>query len=110
MANLAGAQDAIKPIPPIPAKDKELSPADRAELDAGVAKLGQEIDTLRTQLKDKPSLLALLPDIQIYHNAVRYPLIYHELIDAKSARAALADAHAPLAHLRPRPPQWINLP
>ena len=38
------------------------------------------------ELKERPGLLALFPDIQIYHNAVRYPLVYHEPIDMKSAR------------------------
>ena len=33
-----------------------------------------EIEALRGSLKDKPELLALLPDVQIYHNAVRYAL------------------------------------
>src|SRR5689334_16964324 len=69
------AQDVVKPIPPL---GKPIPAADRAELEAGVAKLGQDIDTLRQQLQDKPALLALLPDIQIYHNAVRYPLTYDE--------------------------------
>src|SRR5258706_15946758 len=110
MTNLAGAQDAIKPIPPIPGKDKELSSADRAELQAGADKLGHEIDQLAKQLKDKPSLLALLPDIQIYHNALRYPLLYHEPIDMKSARADLAEADDRVAQLHAGQPRWINLP
>src|SRR6266581_1419477 len=87
-ATAAFGQDVVKPIPPV---GKEIPAADRGELEAGVAKLGREIDTLREELRDKPALLALLPDIQIYHNAVRYPLTYNEPMDVKSARAALAD-------------------
>ncbi len=105
----ARAQNEIKPIPPIPAKDKELSPTDRAELQAGVDKLGEEINTLKAQLKEKPDLLALLPDIQVYHNAVRDPLTYHELIDAKQARQALADANSRLEQLRAGKPEWVNV-
>ena len=46
----------------------------KAELTAGVAALGKEIEALRSALAGKPALLALLPDVQIYHNAVRYAL------------------------------------
>jgi dienelactone hydrolase len=103
------AQNVPKTIPPTPTAKQELSPADRAELQAGVDKLGKEIDTLSQQLKDKPDLLALIPDIQIYHNAVRYPLVYHEVIDPKAARQALADADARLAQLRAGDVKWTSI-
>lgn len=106
VAPIAFSQDVVKPIPPV---GKELAPADRAELEAGIEKLGKEIEQLRVELKDKPALLALLPDIQIYHNAVRYPLIYHEPIDMKSARAALADAADRVAQLRAGEAKWVNV-
>ena len=51
-----------------------VPPEVRAELTAGVASLGKLIEALRVSLRDKPELLALLPDVQIYHNAVRYAL------------------------------------
>lgn len=67
--------DKVRPIPPqgiaVPAED-------RAALEAGIQQLGQEIAGLRTALKGKPALLALLPDVQIYHNAVRYALQHDE--------------------------------
>ena len=44
----------------------------KAELTAGAAALGKEIEALRSSLRSKPELLGLLPDVQIYHNAVRY--------------------------------------
>ena len=60
----------------------------------------------------------MLPDIQIYYNAVRYPLIYREPIepavtkaefaDPKFARQALAEARARLQQLREGKPHWIN--
>jgi hypothetical protein len=37
---VALAQDVVKPIPPA---GRELAPADRAELEAGIEKLGKEI-------------------------------------------------------------------
>ena len=68
-------------------------PADvKAELTAGAAALGKEIEALRESLKAKPALLALLPDVQIYHNAVRYALeddIFTSTNQFNSARALL---------------------
>ena len=64
----------------------------KAEITAGAAALGKEIETLRTLLKDKPTQLALLPDVQIYHNAVRYALeddIFTSTNQFNSARALL---------------------
>ncbi len=80
--------DAVRPIPPI---GKELAPADADVIKTGLEALGARIDALREQLKDKPPLLAQLPDVRIYYNAVRYPLVYHETIDPADARQALAD-------------------
>src|SRR5215470_1609838 len=62
----------------IPPKGIEVSAADRAELEAGVNELGKEIEEMRVELKSKPALLDLLPDVQIFHNAVRYALTYNE--------------------------------
>ena len=95
----------VKQIPP---PGIAVPPADRKELEAGVAELGQRIDGLRETLKHKPQLLELLPDVQIFHNAARYALKYNEFFDAgqvAQARAllregmeradALAQGHAP---------------
>ena len=64
----------------------------KAELTVGVNSLGQQIEALRASLKSKPELLALLPDVQIYHNAVRYALeddIFTSTNQFNSARALL---------------------
>jgi len=64
----------------------------KAELTAGASALGKEIEGLRESLKGKPALLALLPDVQIYHNAVRYALeddIFTSTNQFNSARALL---------------------
>jgi predicted peptidase len=77
--------DKVRRVPPpgiaIPA-------AARTELEAGVADLGKEIDSLRVALKAKPALLDLLPDVQIYHNAVRYALAYDEFYKTNEAPIA----------------------
>jgi len=73
--------DKVRPIPPKP-KDP-VSATDKADLQKGVDELGAEIEMLRMTLKGKPELLALLPDVQIFHNAVRYAITYDEIFDAK---------------------------
>jgi hypothetical protein len=97
--------DNVRPIPPLPTR--ELSAEERAELEAGVAKLGHEIESLRAALAEKPKLTALLPDVQIYYNAVRYPLVYHEQIDLKQGRKAIEDGLARAAQLRMGEAPWV---
>lgn len=68
--------------------------ADRSELTAGAAALAKDIEALRTKLKPNPQLLALLPDVQVFHKAVDWALRYDEFMDAKqvaSAKRALAE-------------------
>jgi pimeloyl-ACP methyl ester carboxylesterase len=70
----------VRPIPP---PGIALADADRADLQAGVDQLGREIDELRGTLKDKPALLELLPDVQIFHRAVHSALAYNEFFHAR---------------------------
>ena len=83
----------------------------RDELTAGVAALGKEIDALRGDLKAKPPLLALLPDVQVFHNAVRYALDHHEFFDAKQfpiAKALLDLGMKRAEELRAGKPSWTS--
>ena len=99
---------AIKPIPPI---GIELPAADRAELQTGVEALGKEIETLRIELKDKPKLLELLPDVQIFYNAVYYALKYNEILNAKEiplAKAQLKQGTERAQQLRAGKPSWTT--
>ncbi len=67
--------DKVKPIPAVGIDvPNEVAAELRGDLDA----LGNDIDALREALKKKPELLELLPDVQIYYNAVYYPLKYKE--------------------------------
>src|SRR5262245_59038818 len=99
--------DKVRPVPP---PGIAVPPEVRAELQAGSDALGREIAELRTALKARPRLLELLPDVQIYHNAVRYALQFNEFYGDKEfavARnllkqgtdraAALRDGKAPWA-------------
>ncbi len=103
------AQPAPQPIKPLPPTGIEIPAADRAELQAGVATLGQEIEALRTDLKDKPKLLELLPDVQIFYNAVHYALKYNEILNAREipfAKAQLQQGAARAQELRAGKPSW----
>jgi hypothetical protein len=101
----APAQEAVKPIPP---PGKPIPAADREELEAGVKNLGAQIDGLRGTLRDDARRSALLPDVQIYHNAVRYPLTYDEPLDIAAARAALAEGLRRAAALRDGKADWTS--
>ena len=87
MASQAAAQRGsdIKQIPP---PGVSLSQADQNELENGVKGLGEQIDALRISLKENRALLDLLPDVQIYYNAVHYALKYDEFFDAKQPAQA----------------------
>lgn len=119
LASASFAADAKKPVAApkvnnqsesraIPPTGPELAPADRAELESAIEKIGREIEALRQSLKDKPAMLALLPDIQVYHNALRYPLQYHEQIDMKLARNAISSAQERIDELKNGKPEWIT--
>ena len=71
------AQPAIKPIPPA---GIEVPAADRAELEAGLARLR----AATTGLQKNP----LLPDVLIYQEAVRYALQYNEFFKPAEIAAA----------------------
>jgi predicted peptidase len=77
--------DKVRPVPPA---GIQLTADDQQVLAAGVASLGRDIEALRIQYIDQPALLSLLPDVQIYHSAVRYALAYHEFF--RPAEVAVA--------------------
>jgi hypothetical protein len=77
--------DNVRPVPP---PGIALKDTDRAELQAAVDSLGKTIASLREELRAKPALLELLPDVQIFHNAVRYALAYNEFYDLREVKIA----------------------
>ena len=102
------AGEAVKPLPP---PGIAISPADRADLTAATDALGAEIAALRTSLASRPDLLKRLPDVQIYHNAVRYALQYNEFYSAAQvaqARVLLAHGRARAASLRDGSAPWTT--
>jgi pimeloyl-ACP methyl ester carboxylesterase len=111
-ARADGPQDNIpEKVRRIPAPGVKIPDADRERLQTDVDKLGEEIEALRGQLKGKASLLELLPDVQIFHNAVRYALKYDEFFDLKElgmARVLLNHGFDRAKLLRDGKPTWTT--
>src|SRR5437667_148089 len=104
------AADPTRQIPPpgIPIADGA-----RRELEVGAAALGQEIQALRAVLKEKPAMLELLPDVQIFHKAVNWAARYDEFYrsnDVDIARALLSQGMERAAQLRNGEAPWTNTP
>jgi hypothetical protein len=75
-------------VPQIPPPGITVPDTDRTELISGTEALGKEIEALRQDLKAKPALLRFLPDVQIFYNAVHYPLKYNEFYNVKEIDVA----------------------
>jgi dienelactone hydrolase len=80
-----GPGEKLRPIPP---PGVALPDADRDALRAGADALGRRIDALRESLQGRPKLLALLPDVQIFHEAVDSALRHGEFFDLKEVATA----------------------
>lgn len=77
-----GPQDNVpEKVRPVPPPGIKIDDEDRTDLARGVAALRQEIAALRTAAKDKPLLLELVPDVEIFANAVHFALKYNEFYD-----------------------------
>jgi pimeloyl-ACP methyl ester carboxylesterase len=103
LTSLAPHSDAASIPPsgtPIPAED-------RARLEEGVTQLGNVIRLLEKELVHKPDLLALMPDVQIYHKAVNWPLRFNEPLDVKKAQAALTAGMDRARQLKQGQTPWL---
>ncbi len=75
--------------PPVPPPGIEVPAADRAALEAGLAELQGAIDRVaRAEGRDLKKLEALLPDVQVFHKAVRDALRHGEFFDPKDIAKA----------------------
>ena len=100
--------ESVRPIPP---PGVEVPPADAARLTAGIEALGKEIATLKRDLAKKPNLLALLPDVVIYHKAVQWALTYgefHRPAEIAAADQLLATGQARARSLRQGEAPWTR--
>ncbi len=80
----APAQD-VRPIPP---PGIEIPAADRAEIEVGVKKLGDEIAKLREQAKTSSLIAKELPNVEIFHKSADWAVRYGEIFDAKQIATA----------------------
>lgn len=105
------AAEPATPAPPVsPPKGIAIPATVRAELEQGVEALGHEIESLRLALKGKPALLELLPDVEIFHNAVRYALaddIFYRTSEFDAARDQLKLGTERAAALRAGQAPWL---
>jgi hypothetical protein len=98
--------DKVRPVPP---PGIAISASDQSQLQQAADELGKQIDAARAELKARPGLLKLLPDVQIFHNAVRYALTYQEFYKPKevaTAKELLAQGRERLAQLRAGKAPW----
>jgi dienelactone hydrolase len=100
--------DSVRPVPP---PGIEVPAEDRAELEAGLKKLGTEVEFLRGALKTQPEKLRLLPDVEIFHKAVRYALTYNEFFkkpEITAAKSLLRQGSERAESLRIGKTPWIT--
>ncbi len=100
--------DQVRPIPPA---GIALPEADRDALQKGVKELEAEIQGLKVALEKKPALLALLPDVEIFHKSVDWALRYNEFFkpaEATTARAQLEQGKARAKALREGQSPWTT--
>ena len=111
-----------KPTPPpvldklgiklIPQPGIAISDGDRAELQTGVTALGKDLTVVKHSLKNKPELLAQLPDVQVFHKAVDWALRYNEFFNPKqvgTAKLLLELGNQRLAELKAGKPGWNHI-
>ncbi len=78
--------DNVRPVPP---KGATIPDADMTELKAGLAQFRRELDGLKGQ--------ELLPDVEIYYQAVRYAVDFNELYVVKDAAGKVTRNDVPTA-------------
>ncbi len=83
----AAAED-VRPVPP---PGIEIPAADRAEIEAGVKRLGDEIAKLNEIGKSNPLIVRELPNVEIFHKSADWAVRYGEIFDAK--QIAIAKSH-----------------
>lgn len=80
-------------------------------LRAGLGKLGEKIDGLKKSLAKEAQWFELLPDVEIYHKAVRYALDYQEFYrdsEFAVAKALLEEGGKRAEQLENRQVPWLR--
>ncbi len=89
----------------------DIPPVVKAGLAAKVQVLGKDIEALKLELKDKPAMLNLVPDVQIYYNAVYHAIahnIFYNTNEFKTAEAMINYGTYRAKQLREGNPGWLN--
>ena len=87
----------------------KIEPEVRTELKSATAALRTSIEVLRTQFRQQPRALALLPDIEIFHKAVHWALVHDEFLrsnDVSIARTLLKIGRTRAAQLAEGRAPW----
>ena len=110
-AAMMGAEPAAskRTVPPLGIRVPDET---RKELEAGAQSLAREIDSLRVALKEKPSKLELLPDVEIFHKAVDWALRYDAFYrsnEVQIARALLSQGQERATQLRTGEAPWMSM-
>ena len=114
------ALDKVKQTPPPGVK---ISDADHEELEAGVTALTGDIEAIRKNdsllVEVSPGIASpvlvkarvLLPDVEIFRNAVRYALVYNEFFNANEvvkAKALIQEGTDRASALKEGQAAWIH--
>ena len=95
----------------IPIPGITLTDAERTELTNGASALRRDIDQLARDLSAEPKLIALLPDVEIFHKAVDWALRYDEFMAPKEiafARTLLQQGAQRVTQLRAKQAPWLD--
>ena len=95
----------------VPAKGIEVPAEKRERLLAEAARLGQQIDALKTSFRGQPKALDLVSDVEIYRNAVRYAAsqdIFYGKGDVSVAEELLKQGFERAAQLRVGQAPWTT--
>lgn len=95
----------------VPAKGIDVPDEKRKELLVGAARLGQQIDALRTSFRGQRKALELIPDVEIYRNAVHYAAtqdIFYGKGDVGVAENLLKQGFQRAAQLRSGQAPWTS--
>lgn len=108
---LSASAFAQSPPPKTPPAGIAVPDADRAELTAGAAALQTEITALGRKFLSDPKLLALLPDVEIFHKAVAWSLADNTLYSPQEiafAKHLLTEGHERAKQLNLRKTPWLD--
>ncbi len=82
------ADNTIENVRPVPPPGIAIPDADQAELRAGTDKLKAAIDLFAVSAEENSPMLALLPDVEIFHKAVDWALRYDEFYNTNQIAIA----------------------